>query len=289
MRPIYKLLAILFALTGCSAPDPTHSGDIELGISSPTQLVVQNLPLGNMGQQGPGTDVDDIVSVVVIIDEIDAEVDGVPGKQPVFIGPKAVDLMKLDNTTFASLGITKFPVGHIHELELKLDEIGDYVQLKNGDKHPLEIPVSDIIEVECGLDVQPCGAGTIILDFDPKLKTEDEGTQRREYEILPQVKIKTAKMSGSCGGGGGPDGGTLGKDGGSADMSGPSPDMTQSCPVCAPNEICQNFTCVPNPCNGVVCAPGEFCSVTDGLCHTIMTCTGVVCAPGQTCVNGLCQ
>jgi len=275
------VVSLLIALGGCNAVDPTRSGDVELGLSSPTQLTLQNLPVG-----GSGTDVKDIASVVVIVKEIDVEMKGAPGKTPVFIGPKAIDLMKLDNTTFASLGITKFPAGDVKEMEILLDEVGDYVQLKSGDKKPLEVPVDGKVEVECGLHIQPCGAGTIIVDFDPRLKTEDEGSSRREYELLPVAKVKTAKMNGSCGGA--VDGGTSDQ-GGGGDMAKGGGDMTPACPACAPNQICQAGMCVTNPCIGVVCAPGEFCSTTDGQCHALVSCMGVVCAPGQTCVAGMCQ
>jgi hypothetical protein len=275
LNGIKTAIALSLALAGCSAGmDPTQSGDVELGLSSPnSNFVVQNAPVG-----GNGTDVKDIVSVVVIVKEIDVEVKGKPGKTPVFIGPKSIDLMKLDNTSFASLGITKFPAGEIKEMEIVIDEIGDYVQLKNGTKKPLEVPVNGIVEVECGLHIQPCGAGTIIIDFDPKLKTEDEGSARREYELLPEAKIKTAKMSGSCGG----------TDGGTMDQ-GPAPDMTPMCPVCAPGEFCKAGVCVVNPCNGKICAPGEFCDPNDGICHALVSCAGVICAPGQSCVAGMCK
>jgi hypothetical protein len=272
------VLAFSLIMAGCATQlgDPNESGDIELGISSPnSNFVIENAPLG-----GTGHDIKDIVSVVVIVKEIDVEVKGQKNKVPVFIGPKNVDLMKLDNTSFASLGITKFPAGELKEIEIVLDEIGDYVAFKDGSKKPLEIPVDGIVEVEnCnGIKIQPCGAGTIILDFDPHLKTEDEGDSRREYELLPKATLKTAKMNGSCGG----------TDGGKMDGGAP-PDMTPMCPVCAPNEICKNGMCVANPCNGVVCAPGEFCDSNDGLCHPLQSCTGVICAPGQTCVNGTCH
>jgi hypothetical protein len=277
MRLINGVLAFSLMMAGCATQlaDPNESGDIELGLSSPnSNFVIENAPLG-----GTGHDIKDITSVVVIVKEIDVEVQGQKNKVPVFIGPKNVDLMKLDNTTFASLGITKFPAGQIKEIEIVLDEIGDYVAFKDGTKKPLEVPVDGIVEIgDCGgLDIKPCGAGTIILDFDPHLKTEDEGNSRREYELLPQAKVKTAKMSGNCGG---TDGGKM--DGGTADM-------TPMCPPCLANQICKAGMCVPNPCIGVGCAPGEFCDVNDGQCHPIVSCVGVACPPGQMCVNGMCQ
>jgi hypothetical protein len=97
---------------------------------------------------------------------------------------------------------------------------------------------------------------------------------------LPQVKIKTAKMSGNCGG----------TDGGKMDGGAP-PDMTDPCAgvICGPGAICKNGLCVANPCNGVICPPGNFCDPNDGACHPLVSCTGVICAPGQMCVNGMCQ
>jgi hypothetical protein len=195
-----------------------------------------------------------VKSAVVIVDEIDARVAG-SGWVPISTTPITIDLLALDHQSFTSLGLTTLPKGHVRKLRLKLDQVGDYVVLTDGTKKPLEVPDNGIVEIEGDLDLAPCAAGVIIVDFDPKLKIEDEHA-RREYELRPEARIRTAETAGSCsaGGGGGSDGGA---DGGGNN----------------------------NSCNGIVCAMGETCS--NGMC--VPDCSSIVCMAGQTCTNGVCH
>ena len=55
---------------------------------------------------------------------------------------------------------------------------------------------------------------------------------------------------------------------------------------CEKGETCVEGHCVrgcfPQPCNGVVCAPGQYCSRSDGKCRALVPCSGS-CAPGFEC------
>jgi hypothetical protein len=250
------------------------TGSVELGLSSGAGYQIENLKT-----EGPNAD---ITSAVVTVKEIDAHVDG-KGWVPVLTTSVTIDLLKLDNQAFTSLGVTHLPIGHISELKLLLDEIGDYVVRKDGTKKPLEVPDNGEVKVVGKLDLDACAAGIVILDFDPQLKTEVE-PGRTEYELKPVAKIKTEELGSGCNPGG--DGGTAKPD----LASGSHPDLagSGSCTgvVCGAGEICMNGACVADPCTGVVCGTGEKC--VNGACVPSNSCMGVVCGAGETCVNGTC-
>ncbi len=54
---------------------------------------------------------------------------------------------------------------------------------------------------------------------------------------------------------------------------------------CMGTETCVDGTCVSNPCAGVECSGGQFCS--DGVC--IDSCADVTCPAGQSCTAGTCS
>jgi hypothetical protein len=262
-------LAYAFAIAGCSADGIPASGDVELGLTAAPTYTVQSLPTGNS--------LGDITGAVVIVKEVDVHVAGT-GWVPVLTSQKSIDLLALDHQTFSSLGVAKLPLGHIDQLRLLLSEIGDYVTLKSGVQKPLEVPANGIVLVDGKLDVKACASGVVIIDFDPHLKTEDE-PGRREYELLPEAKVKASQMHGAC----------SGVDGGHpADLANPPKDGGPCSVACAPGEVCMNGMCVTNPCAGVACQPGETCSPSDGQCHPTDPCAGINCQSGETCVNGQC-
>ncbi len=265
--PAWYVAAFALALVGCDQSQP--GGPIELALSGTPTYQIQNQQTG--GNNGTG-----VVSIVVIVNEIDAHVGG--AWVPLTKVPKTIDLSKLDNTTSTSLGFTTLPAGHIDQLRFLLDEIGDYVVLKDGTKKPLEVPANGIVKVDGKLDVDPCAAGVVIVDFDPGLKTEDE-PGRREYELLPVAKIKTVKTLGSCTGS---DAGNPKPDAGS------TPDAGGSCAgvLCGAGEVCQGGQCVADPCNNVLCGANEMCVA--GKCVVKDPCAGVTCGAGETCSNGTC-
>jgi hypothetical protein len=141
-------------------------------------------------------------------------------------------------------------------LRFVLDDTGAKVVLRDGREAKLELPDRGVLKVKGSFHVGPCASGTVIVDFDPKLHAERNRRGETSYELRCKARIKTVSTSGSCGGGS-PDGG--------GDGGGPDP-----CEgiVCAPGEVCEGGMCVADPCAGVVCAPGEHCEggvcVTDG-------------------------
>jgi hypothetical protein len=277
-----SLVLIIAAIAGCNngivlGPPPGDSS-VELalvGIDSPQLFDAATITADNASASTT------VVSAIVTINEIDAKVDvkGHPGQHtwvPLVKSALTVDLLKLDNKTLTSLGITSLPSGHIDELRLVLDEIGDYVVLKDGTKKPLEVPDNGIVSVTGKLDLDACAAGIIILDFDPHIKVEREGS-RREYELTCSSHIKTEEIKGGCAAPG-------------PDM-GHGPDMTppEQCNAskpCGAGDICQAGICVPDPCNGVLCPGGQICQ--GGACVPD-PCNGVFCPTGQMCVAGHCQ
>jgi hypothetical protein len=236
------------AIYGCSSGE--QSGEIQLALAGTDQsqlftFTPQTQPTSN-----------DVVSAVVTIKEIDAHANG--NWVPVSTTPLTVDLLKLDNKNLTTLGIVKLPTGHIDELRLVLDEIGDYVVLKDGTKKPLEVPDNGIVKIEGKLDLDSCAAGIVILDFDPKIKIETEGS-RTEYELTCNAHIKTEEIKGACGVD------MAGK--GSVDMAhAPGADMAGSCSnvVCPSPQVCVDGQCVAD-CTSVVCPTGQTCESQNGM------------------------
>src|SRR4029078_10313541 len=101
--------------------DPlVSSGYIELGLVSASDN-------GAMIRNGVvREDLKDATSVIVIVDQVELEVKG-KGWVPVLTSPVTIDLLKLDNKTITSLGITKLPTGHVDDLRLRLHQIRAYI------------------------------------------------------------------------------------------------------------------------------------------------------------------
>lgn len=254
---MYRALMILVAasLAGCSGG--MQPGDVELQLTAADQFQLFSLPAQPTTEPGDHG----VVSAVVIVKEIDAKVKGT--WTPLTTAPQTIDLLKLDHQTVSSLGIVKLPSGHVSELRFKLDQVGDYVVLKSGDKKPLEVP--DTVKIDGKLDLDSCAAGIVILDFDPRINIEHEHCSNVEYELSCKAHIKTEELQGSCGGSSDGGGGTGGGGGGGG--GNPSPDMSG-----------------PNACDNVVCMMNQVCLVQGGLPVCMDTCTSLVCTSPEVCV-----
>lgn len=225
------LIALVAALCGCGGA--ARTGDIQVALAATRPQLFALTP--------EHTTPSEIVSAVVIVTEIDARVGG--AWIPVMTTTQPMNLLKLDNQKLATLGVAKLPTGHIDALRLKLDEIGDYVVRQDGVKKPLEVPANGIVKIEGDLDLDACTAGILVVDFDPRIKTEDE-PGRREYELLCSAHLETEELKGACPTGT-PDGG--------------------------------------DPCSGVICPPGQSCSVQNGMPVCGDPCSGVTCPDDQVC------
>ncbi len=64
-------------------------------------------------------------------------------------------------------------------------------------------------------------------------------------------------------------------------------DTCYSNPCPQAGNICVQASCKPNPCTGVVCAPGEYCFTDGSTAQCKPTCTEF-CGPGERCIKGLC-
>ena len=244
MRP-FSIIASLFVLASIGCDSGPQAGQIQLALVGSDQIALFDLP-----SQPTTPDANGVTSAFVVIKEVDARIGG--GWTTVTGTAQTIDLLALDNKTLNTLGIATLPPGHVDELRLVLDDVGDYVVLADGTKKPLEVPDNGVVKVVGSLDLDACTAGIVILDFDPKIKVEDEGS-RKEYELLSKAKIKTEELKNACGGGGGGGGGV-------------GPDMAGSCSgiVCPMGEVCQGGICVADPCAGIVCPPGQMCQA--GAC-----------------------
>jgi len=261
------LTTILVAAAGCGGG--LQPGEVDLQLTGADQMQLFSLPAN------PATEPGDhgIVSAVVIIKEIDAKVKG--NWVPLTTTPQSVDLLHLDNKTVSSLGIVTLPSGHVSELRLKLDQVGDYVVLKSGDKKPLEVP--EIVKVDGKLDLDACAAGIVILDFDPRINIEHEHCKNVEYELSCRAHIKTEEIKNGCGGSGGGGGGGAGGGGGGGGAGGGGGGGGAGGGGGGGGGS--------TACDGVVCMMGQICVVTSGGLPSCMdTCTNLVCTLPEVCV-----
>jgi hypothetical protein len=286
ITPLFALFASLAAgCNGAGSSSPTDSNSVELAL-----VGVPNVQLLDATMMAC-RDGSKVVSAIVTIKEIDAKVDIAGGHKRVALTttPITVDLLKLDNKTLNTLGITTLPSGEVDELRLKLDQVGAYVVLADGSKKPLEVPNGGIVNVVGRLDLDSCASGIVILDFDPHIRTEHEHG-RREYELSCVSHIRTEELKGGCGGNGGT-GGTGGGGGGVGPDMANGPDMTkpqQQCLLdsdctaahekCGPSGVCVNNTA----CEGVVCPQQDEVCLGTPPCITDV-CFGFQCPLGTTC------
>src|SRR2546426_3267295 len=131
------------ALAGC-ANGAGDEGNIQVALKGADQISLFSLSTGATANTKPARTAD-VVSAFVTIVEIDARVGG--HWTTVVTTAHTIDLLKLDGKTLDKLGIANLPTGHIDELRLVLDEIGDYVVLKSGQKKPLEVPDNGVVKV----------------------------------------------------------------------------------------------------------------------------------------------
>jgi hypothetical protein len=114
-----------------------------------------------------------------------------------------VDLLKLQNGTFASLGVTALPGGRLTQIRLLVDEAGpNYVTTPDDVHHPLEVPsgTQSGIKLKLGVDLPDCPVGTLTLDFDGKKSIFTHPTGNGDLWILrPVVRLKAVTAQpGDC-------------------------------------------------------------------------------------------
>jgi hypothetical protein len=266
-------IACALALGGCDSGE-LPPGNVQLALVQADQSQLRALT-SNATQQS-------MANAFVTITEIDARVHGA-GWVPLMTDPTPVDLLHLDKQQITVLGIGKLPTGHVEKLRLILDPKDAFVITKGGVKSPLQLPSGGTLEVVGKLDLDGCAAGTLILDFDPKIRTDadDECSMQNQgcdnqkggkehqhdrdrgdsdgksgngsgngnqthvtYHLRALATLRTEEIKGSC---------TPGS---------PPPPAGNQCgngnTVCSPDQICKNGDCL-DPCFGVTCQGGTTC------------------------------
>jgi hypothetical protein len=287
MRTHSMITLLALTVAGCGNVAQLQPGEVQVALTGAENIVLFNQPTHAEDKPHWG-----VTGAVVTIEQIDAHVGG--KWIAIMTTPEKVDLLQLDKTTLSTLGIATLPTGKVDGLRMKLNQIGDYVILKDGTKKPLLVPDNGYVKIGGKIDLDSCSAGTLIVDFDPHLDI-DWLDGRRVYQLTCRASIKTAEIKNVCPGNGGgtPDGGGTGGTGGSGGGGGHMCDMGHGggpkCTTdsqCGNGMVCSNGSCIPDPCQGVSCGVGEVCSA--GACIPD-PCNGISCQPGQTCVNGSCQ
>jgi hypothetical protein len=255
------MLTCALALAGCTGgitgPATTVApGSVQLGMVRSSLSTIATV-------QTASTSSRHLTNAIVTINEIDAHIVGT-GWQPIMTQPISVDLLHLDGQQMTALGIGQLPTGHINRLRLLLDPASAFVTDAKGNSTKLELPDQGVIKVIGKLDLDNCSAGTVILDFDPKIRIDrddecgNEGCDDHHHQssggasfrLRSKATIRTEEVQGACGGGS--DGGAGPGSGGGGGQCG------NGNTVCTADQICHNGDCV-DPCLGVTCKMGSSC------------------------------
>jgi hypothetical protein len=241
------LLTCAVALGGCGSADAP--GTVHLGLVSAGGVNAQSYdPLHTSAPK--------LVSAIVTVQQIDVHAKG-GGWTPIMTTPLSVDLLALDQQKMTALGLGTLPQGQFDKLRLLVDDKGAFVVDAKGNKTQLEVPDTGVIKVIGDLDLDSCGAGTVILDFDPKITTasndecgdhsncnNNNSNSGNHYVLRCRATIKTEDVHGQCNGGSGP------------------PPTGQPCGngnvVCDADQICKNGDCI-DACAGVTCGNNQVC------------------------------
>ncbi len=147
---------------------------------------------------------DDVKQVVVSIASVEAHVQS--GWITLTNKPFQIDLLRLQNGAFYSLGLAKLPPGKVGQIRLILQkDAADYIVDKDGINHPLTVPSGEQtgIKLVGGFNVPACGVGHVTIDFDGKksLQVHAKGNGAGDEWIMrPVVRIHTVSIkSGPCG------------------------------------------------------------------------------------------
>lgn len=287
-----RIIALPVLVLAACAGGGSSTGDGTWGAMGMTRTMQIRLV------DAPSTDVSEIV---VTLDEVSAHVVGGGGWVTLAQQQATVDLLKLQGGSFALLGVTQLPAGHVTELRLHVVDAGpSYVTTPDGQHHPLKVPSGSQsgIKLKGGFDLAACATGNITLDFDGKrsIFTHPVGAGAGDEWILrPVVRLKSVQASGGCGdggagapGGGGPgapgsgpgagDGSDMGgSSGGGGDTGGSGGstggDTGGSGDMGGPIVI----TYTPNP-----------WGVPIGASDPSDPCASVSCPSGDYCANGAC-
>jgi hypothetical protein len=185
------LFAAALAAAGCSTSSSPHSGaGSHIGSMG-----------GSMELRLVDAPADEVKEIVVTIRKVTAHAAG--GWVELASQKATVDLLKLQNGTFASLGVNALPSGRLTQIRLLVDEAGpNYVTTPDGAQHPLKVPsgTQSGIKLKLGVELPDCPVGTITLDFDGKKSIFTHPTGSGDEWILrPVVRLKAVTAQpGDC-------------------------------------------------------------------------------------------
>ena len=274
---ILAFVTLASTVLACSSGGDVGSG--EAASSSPAA----NVPAAQPGDV-PGVfqarlvdaPTDEVTEIVVTVTKVTAHSTS-SGWQTIGETTKTVDLLKLQNGTFASLGVSKWPAGTITQFRLYVSEAGpNYVTTPDGAHHPLTVPSGEEsgIKFKGGFTVDGCSTGFVTFDFDGKksIFTHPKGAGAGdEWLLRPVVRLKSLVYRGTCGSGATTGGTTTGgTTTGGTTTGGTTTGGTATGGGTADggDVIYYGDVTLPDTCAGITCNEGMYCS--NGVCATLM-------------------
>ncbi len=204
MNQSMKLATLLFSgwLAACST-DGGPSGEAS---TTPEPTAPGAAPMadgtGRLELRLVDAPADDVKEIIVTITRVEAHVTGGGGWLTLGKQTATIDLLKLQNGTFAQLGVTKMPTGKVTQLRLYVKEDGpNYVTTPDGVQHPLKVPSGPQsgIKIKGGFHWNKCAMGNVTIDFDGKKSIHVHPTGGKDLWILrPVVRLKSVSVTGDA-------------------------------------------------------------------------------------------
>jgi hypothetical protein len=284
-RATLKTLLLTGWLSACAGSDPASNTGLDPGASTTSPNTSAMVAEANANGQGlmevrlVDAPASDVTEIVVTITRVEAHVAGGGGWMVLGDKTGTIDLLKLQGSTFAQLGVVKMPAGKITQLRLYVKEDGpNYVTTPDGKQHPLTVPSGPQsgIKIKGQFDWPNCGVGNVTIDFDGKksIFTHPKGAGAGdEWLLRPVVRLKSISVKE----------GTCGTDAGAPTPTPPNPSTPDAgAPIDPPAPLPPVDAGVTPPPPGDAGAP------------PIMTvppsdpCASVVCEGNLICYNGAC-
>jgi hypothetical protein len=212
-RSTLSTLLVTGCLSGwlaCTSGTDPGMGSQDMTTTSPgTQAMVEAANASGQGLMElrlVDAPTQDVSEIVVTITRVEAHVAGGGGWMVLGDKTGTIDLLKLQGSTFAQLGVVQMPSGKITQLRLYVKEDGpNYVTTPDGLHHHLTVPSGPQsgIKIKGQFNWPNCGVGNVTIDFDGKksIFTHPKGAGAGdEWLLRPVVRLKSISVKeGTCG------------------------------------------------------------------------------------------
>lgn len=203
-------------LAACSGTSGTSesSDNMQSALTGPVAVRVANDDAGSiLGPLPPIVpQVASLAKIVVTVARVDAKIDvDTVGRAhedddswiTVAKGPFTLDLLSLEDGSFATLGVVQLPAGDVDSLRLVLQDDGrsNYVVTSAGAMQPLVVPSDEQagVRVTGDFDARQCATGHVTLELAGRHSIEIHPDGDGDaYVLRPVIHVREVDMTGTC-------------------------------------------------------------------------------------------